>query len=128
MTITSSQTGGFTSAPFLLRRRSRFVQSALTVERFLSAAARDIHLKDRGVVDEAVDGGERHRLIGKSLIWRSVMWTPGKPSIPPRIETNQQFAQDVSGRQQAFEKRAADGAGPTVGLRPPFGSPHRPSS
>ena len=27
MTITSSQTGGFTSAPFLLRRRSRFVQS-----------------------------------------------------------------------------------------------------
>ena len=29
MTITSSQTGGFTSAPFLLRRRSRFVQSAL---------------------------------------------------------------------------------------------------
>ena len=30
MTITSSQTGGFTSAPFLLRRRSRFVQSALS--------------------------------------------------------------------------------------------------
>ena len=30
MTITSSQTGGFTSAPFLLRRRSRFVQYALT--------------------------------------------------------------------------------------------------
>ena len=28
MTITSSQTGAFTSAPFLLRRRSRFVQSA----------------------------------------------------------------------------------------------------
>ena len=29
MTITSSQTGGFTSAPFLLRPRSRFVQSLL---------------------------------------------------------------------------------------------------
>ena len=29
MTITSSQTGGFTSAPFLLRPRSRFVQSAV---------------------------------------------------------------------------------------------------
>ena len=27
MAITSSQTGAFTSAPFLLRRRSRFVQS-----------------------------------------------------------------------------------------------------
>ena len=49
------------------------------------------------------------------------MWTPGKPSIPPRIETNQQFAQAVPGRQRAFENRAADGAGPTVGLRPPFG-------
>lgn len=31
MTITSSQTGGFTSAPFLLRRRSRFVQFAFYV-------------------------------------------------------------------------------------------------
>ena len=29
MTITSSQTGGFTSAPFLLHRRSRFVQCAI---------------------------------------------------------------------------------------------------
>ena len=33
MTITSSQTGGFTSAPFLLRRRSRFVQSARNCRR-----------------------------------------------------------------------------------------------
>jgi hypothetical protein len=41
-----------------------------------------------------------------SLIWRSVTWTPGKPSIPPRIETNQQLAQAVPGRQRAFEKRA----------------------
>ena len=34
MTITSSQTGGFTSAPFLLRRRSRFVQSRKQAEPF----------------------------------------------------------------------------------------------
>ena len=33
MTITSSQTGAFTSAPFLLRRRSRFVQSVFMIER-----------------------------------------------------------------------------------------------
>ncbi len=31
--ITSSQTGGFTSAPFLLRRRSRFVQSPAGLRR-----------------------------------------------------------------------------------------------
>ena len=37
MTITSSQTGGFTSAPFLLRRRSRFVQSALPVAQAFEA-------------------------------------------------------------------------------------------
>ena len=33
MTITSSQTGAFTSAPFLLRRRSRFVQWMFTIKR-----------------------------------------------------------------------------------------------
>ena len=35
MTITSSQTGAFTSAPFLLRRRSRFVQCAAIVDDFV---------------------------------------------------------------------------------------------
>ena len=39
--------------------------ASLAVERFLSAIALDVHLEDRGV-NAAVDGGERHRLIGKN--------------------------------------------------------------
>ena len=40
--------------------------------RFRSRASRraiafDIHLQDRGVVDEAVDGGERHGLVGENF-------------------------------------------------------------
>ena len=84
-----------------------------------------------GFAPIAARGGKsrlgRGGLDGKSLsiphVKPHLAWMPGKPSIPPRIETNQQFAQDVPGRQRAFEKRAADGAGPTVGLRPPFGPP-----
>jgi hypothetical protein len=36
------------------------------------------------------------------------MWVPGKPSIPPRIETNQQLAPAAPDCQRALEKRAAD--------------------
>ena len=46
--ITSSQTGGFTSAPFLLRRRSRFVQSAGGVA--LGIGMRVVGLE--GIVDD----------------------------------------------------------------------------
>jgi hypothetical protein len=38
------------------------------------------------------------------------MWMPGKPSIPPRIETNQQLAPAVPDCQRVLQKRAADGA------------------
>jgi tetratricopeptide (TPR) repeat protein len=41
---------------------------SLAVERFLSAIALDVHLEDLGVVNEAVDGGGRHRLMGGLLI------------------------------------------------------------
>ena len=51
-----------------------------------------------------------------------VTWTPGKPSIPPRIETNQQLAQAAPGRQRVLKNRAADGAGPTVGAPSAFSS------
>ena len=42
MTITSSQTGGFTSAPFLLRRRSRFVQSLAGLNRNSQSAIKPV--------------------------------------------------------------------------------------
>jgi hypothetical protein len=50
------------AAAHLWRRVSGWPAAAApAVERFLSAIALDVHLEDRGVVDEAVDGGERHR-------------------------------------------------------------------
>ena len=39
--------------------------TAFSLEGRLSAIALDIHLQDRGVVDEPVDGGKGHGLIGE---------------------------------------------------------------
>jgi hypothetical protein len=40
---------------------------ALAIECGRSSIAFDIHLKDRRVMDEAIDGGQRHSLIWKYL-------------------------------------------------------------
>jgi hypothetical protein len=55
-----------------------------------------------------------------SLIWWSVMWRPGKSSIPLVAETNQQLGRAPPDRQTGSKKRAAGGDGSPVGLRPPF--------
>lgn len=44
----------------------RAAAASLAVERLLPAIALDVHLEDRGVMNEAVDRGERHRLVGKN--------------------------------------------------------------
>ena len=41
--------------------------TALAVERSAAAIALDVYLQDGGVMNEAVDGGERHGLIGEHL-------------------------------------------------------------
>src|SRR6516225_7065348 len=41
--------------------------TALTVESGAAAIALNVHLQDGGVMNEAVDGGERHGLIGEHL-------------------------------------------------------------
>src|SRR3954453_982521 len=41
--------------------------TALAFERGAAAVALDVHLKDGGVVDEAVDDSDRHSLIGEDL-------------------------------------------------------------
>ena len=41
--------------------------SALSLKGFPSPVAFDIHFQDRSVMDEAVDGGERHGLIGEDF-------------------------------------------------------------
>jgi hypothetical protein len=39
----------------------------LAIERGATSIAFDIHLEDGGVMDEAIDGGERHRLVWEHL-------------------------------------------------------------
>src|SRR5271167_2616204 len=41
--------------------------TALAFERGAAAVALDVHLKDGGVVDKAVDDSDRHSLIGEDL-------------------------------------------------------------
>src|SRR6266436_4610790 len=41
--------------------------TALSVEGLAAAIALDIHLQDRGVMNEAIDGGERHSLVGEDF-------------------------------------------------------------
>ena len=41
--------------------------TALAVERSAAAIALDVYLQDGGVMNEAVDGGERHGLIAEHL-------------------------------------------------------------
>src|SRR5580658_8043288 len=48
-----------------LARRS--AEAAFAFEGGAAAVALDVHLKDRGVVDQAIDDGQRHRLIGEDL-------------------------------------------------------------
>ena len=37
--------------------------TSLSIEGLAAAIALDIHLQDRGVMDQAIDGGERHSLV-----------------------------------------------------------------
>jgi len=52
---------------FDCRVRGRPARPALAIECGTSSIALDIHLKDRRVMDEAIDGGQRHSLIWKHL-------------------------------------------------------------
>src|SRR5579871_1009307 len=45
----------------------RSAATTLSIERFAAAIALDVHLEDRGVMDEAIDGRERHGLVGEDL-------------------------------------------------------------
>lgn len=49
------------------RAGGRTSGSAFAVEGDAAAAALNVHLEDRGVVDEPVDGGQRHGRVGEDL-------------------------------------------------------------
>jgi hypothetical protein len=40
-------------------------EAAFAVERGAAAIALDVHLEDRGVMDETIDDGEGHRLVAE---------------------------------------------------------------
>ena len=42
-------------------------EAAFAFEGGTAAVALDVHLEDRGVVDQAIDDGQRHRLVGEDL-------------------------------------------------------------
>jgi hypothetical protein len=42
----------------------RAAAASFAFERGAAAVAFDVHLEDGGVVDEAIDDGDRHRLVG----------------------------------------------------------------
>ena len=71
---------------------------AFAVERGAAAITLDIHLEDRGVVDEAVDRRQCHRLVGKDLA----------PLAEGLVGGNQQRAALVAGADQ-FEQDAGLG-------------------
>ena len=48
-------------------RASAASGSAGFFDGFLSTMAVDIHFEDRGMVRDAIDGGERHGLIGEDF-------------------------------------------------------------
>lgn len=39
----------------------------LSIKRTTSSVALDVHLEDGGVMDEAIDDGEGHRLVGEDF-------------------------------------------------------------
>ena len=48
-------------------------QATFSIEGLAAAITLDIHLQDGGVMDEAIDGRERHGLVGEAC---SARWSP----------------------------------------------------
>src|SRR5215216_3266592 len=71
---------------------------AFAFERGTATIAFDVHLEDRGVMDEAIDDGERHCLVGEDLA----------PLTERLIGGDQQGSALVSGADQ-FEQDAGFG-------------------
>ena len=61
--VAARQSGAF----FSCRVRWWPTGTALSVEGGAAAIAFDVHLQDGGVMDEAVNGRERHGLVGEHL-------------------------------------------------------------
>src|SRR5712691_1234724 len=68
--------------------------AALAFEGDAAAIAFDVHLEDGGVVDEAIDDGERHRLIGEDLAPFAEGLVGGDQQGSPLVSGADEFEQD----------------------------------
>src|SRR5207244_929337 len=75
------------------RVRRRPSWSTLALECGAASIALDIHLEDGRVMDEAVDGGERHSLIGKDLAPFAERLIGGDQHRAPLIAASDQLEQ-----------------------------------
>src|SRR5947209_20407916 len=70
-------------------------RSALSVESGFAAKALDVHLQDRGMVDEAVDRGKRHSLVWKYPIPFAKWLIGGDQQRAAFVARGDQFEQDA---------------------------------
>ena len=94
MIVAARQSG--TGLDCRLRRRS--AGATFAFEGGAASVAFDVHLEDGGVVDKAIDDGERHRLIGEDL----------SPFAERLVSGDQQGSALVSGTDE-FEQDAGFG-------------------
>src|SRR6202049_374924 len=68
---------------------------ALALERLLPATAVHGHLEDDAVVDETVDGGERHGLVGEDVVPFAERLIGGNRQRSPLVAHGNQLEQDA---------------------------------
>ena len=76
-----------------LGRRS--AEAAFAFEGGAAAVALDVHLEDRGVVDQAIDDGQRHRLVGEDLSPFAERLVGGDQQGSPLVSGADELEQDA---------------------------------
>src|SRR5262249_6828646 len=85
--------GVFLPSTFLLCRLCRLL---LPFERLLPALAVDAHFEDDAVMDETVDGGERHGLVGEDVVPFAERLVGGDRQRPALVAHRDQLEQNAS--------------------------------
>src|SRR5712691_6764675 len=78
-----------------MSRGSPSAWSAFAFEGGAASVALDVHLEDGGVVDEAIDDGERHRLVGEDLSPFAEGLVGGDQQGSPLVSGTDEFEQDA---------------------------------
>ena len=70
-------------------------EAAFAFEGGAASVALDVHLENRGVVDQAIDDGQRHRLVGEDLAPLPERLVGGDQQGPPLVPGTDEFEQDT---------------------------------